>query len=41
MPDPCRETRNKLHKRHDILMMVLCAVLSWVEDWSAFAGRAC
>lgn len=32
LPDPRRETRNKLHKLHDILMMVLCAVLSGVED---------
>ncbi len=33
LPDPRRETRNKLHKLHDILMIVLCAVLSRVEDW--------
>ena len=33
LPDPRRETQNKLHKLHDILMMVLCAVLSGVEDW--------
>lgn len=33
LPDPRRETRNKLHKLHDILMVVLCAVLSGVEDW--------
>ncbi|MDG4584576.1 MAG: ISAs1 family transposase [Candidatus Competibacter sp.] len=31
-PDPRRETQNKPHKLHDILMMVLCAVLSGVED---------
>lgn len=31
--DPRCETRNKLHKLHDILMIVLCAVLSGVEDW--------
>jgi DDE_Tnp_1-associated/Transposase DDE domain len=31
--DPRRETRNKLHSLHDILMIVLCAVLSGVEDW--------
>ena len=30
LPDPRRETRNKLHSPHDI---VLCAVLSGVEDW--------
>ena len=33
LPDPRRETRNKLHKLHDVLMIVLCAVLSGVEDW--------
>jgi len=33
LPDPRRETRNKLHQLHDILMIVLCAVLSGVEDW--------
>ena len=33
LPDPRRETRNKLHPLHDILMIVLCAVLSGVEDW--------
>ncbi|MDG4555644.1 MAG: hypothetical protein P9E24_15560 [Candidatus Competibacter sp.] len=32
LPDPRRETRNKLHKPHDIPMRVLCAVLSGVED---------
>jgi predicted transposase YbfD/YdcC len=31
--DPRRETKNKLHKLHDILMIVLCAVLSGIEDW--------
>jgi len=30
LPDPRRETRNKLQ---DILMIVLCAILSGVEDW--------
>lgn len=33
LPDPRRETRNKLHSLHDILMIVRCAVLSGVEDW--------
>ncbi|MER2528672.1 MAG: ISAs1 family transposase [Candidatus Competibacter denitrificans] len=33
LPDPRRETQNKLHKLHDILMIVLCAILSGVEDW--------
>ena len=31
--DPRRETKNKLHSLHDILMIVLCAVLSGVDDW--------
>src|SRR5512134_475537 len=31
--DPRRQTRNKLHKLNDILMIVFCAVLSGVEDW--------
>ena len=30
---PRRETKNKLHKLSDIIMIVLCAVLSGVEDW--------
>jgi len=33
IPDPRRETRNKLHKLSDILMIVFCAVLSGIEDW--------
>ena len=33
LANPRRETQNKLHKLHDILMIVLCAVLSGVEDW--------
>ncbi|MCB1770833.1 MAG: ISAs1 family transposase [Candidatus Competibacteraceae bacterium] len=33
LPDPRRETRNKLHPLQDILMIVLCAALSGVEDW--------
>jgi len=33
LPDPRRESRNNLHPLHDILMIVLCAVLSGVEDW--------
>jgi len=31
--DPRRETRNKLHKLQDIVMITLCAVISGVEDW--------
>jgi predicted transposase YbfD/YdcC len=33
LPDPRRETKNKLHKLEDIVMIVLCAVLSGIEDW--------
>ena len=40
LPDPRRETRNKLHKLQDILMIVLCAVLSGVEDWVGMADFA-
>ncbi len=40
LPDPRRETRNKLYKLHDILMIVLCAVLSGVEDWVGMADFA-
>ena len=40
LPDPRRETRNKRHKLHDILMIVLCAVSSGVEDWVGMADFA-
>src|SRR5512143_2757423 len=40
LPDPRRETRNKLHQLQDILMIVLCAVLSGVEDWVGMADFA-
>lgn len=33
LPDPRRETKNKLHSLQDIIMLVLCAVMSGVEDW--------
>ena len=33
LPDPLRETRNKLHKLEDIVMITLCAVLDGYEDW--------
>lgn len=33
LSDPRRETRNKLHKLNDIIMIVFCAVLSGIEDW--------
>jgi hypothetical protein len=40
LPDPRRETRNKLHKLQDILMIVFCAVLGGVEDWVGMADFA-
>ncbi len=33
LKDPRRKTKNKLHKLGDILMIVLGAVLSGIEDW--------
>ena len=33
LPDPRRETRNKLHKLEDIVMLTLCVVLCGYEDW--------
>lgn len=38
--DPRCETRNKLHALHDIVMIVLCAVLSGEEDWVGIADFA-
>src|SRR5512144_712179 len=31
--DPRRDTKNKLHKLSDIIMIGCCAVLSGLEDW--------
>ena len=33
LPDPRRETKNKLHKLEDILIIVLCSLLSGINDW--------
>ncbi len=33
LDDPRRETKNKLHKLNDILMIVFCCVLSGIDDW--------
>ena len=33
LTDPRRETLNKRHALNDIVMIVLCAMLSGVEDW--------
>jgi len=37
--DPRRQTRNRLHKLQDIVMIVLCAVISGVEDWVGMQAR--
>ncbi len=37
--DPRRETRNKLYKLEDIIMIVLCAVLSDIKDWVRMGFR--
>ncbi|MBF0560008.1 MAG: ISAs1 family transposase [Nitrospirae bacterium] len=35
VPDPGRETENKLHALSDILCKALCAVISGCDDWEA------
>src|SRR3954464_375157 len=42
LPDPRRDTRNKLHDLTDILAIATCAVLGGAESWEAIAeyGRA-
>ena len=40
LPDPRRETRNKLHKLEDIVMITLCTVLRGYEDWVTIEGFA-
>ena len=37
LPDPRRETENKLHRLNDILVITTCAVLSGAETWEAIA----
>jgi hypothetical protein len=32
LPDPRRETKNKLHKLEDIVMIVMCSLLSGIND---------
>lgn len=41
LPDPRRQTRNKLHKLEDIVMITLCAVLGGYEDWVSIEDFAC
>ena len=42
VPDPRRETRNKLHLLSDILVLATCAVIGGAESWDGIAvfGRA-
>jgi hypothetical protein len=37
LPDPRRETRNKLHHLTDILAIATCAVIAGAETWEAIA----
>lgn len=38
LPDPRRETANKLHRLADILVIATCAVLGGAETWEAIAA---
>jgi predicted transposase YbfD/YdcC len=42
LPDPRRETSNKLHRLSDILVLATCAVIGGAESWDGIAvfGRA-
>lgn len=37
LPDPRRETENKLHARTDVLVLATCAVIGGAESWDAIA----
>jgi len=37
LPDPRRETRNKLHRLTDILTIATCAVICGADNWDAIA----
>ncbi len=37
LPDPRRDTRNKLHCLTDILVIATCAVIGGAESWEAIA----
>jgi len=37
LPDPRRDTRNKLHELTDILVIATCAVIGGAESWDAIA----
>lgn len=37
LPDPRRDTRNKLHHLNDILVIATCAVIAGADSWEAIA----
>jgi len=37
LPDPRRDTRNKLHRLTDLLVIATCAVIGGAESWEAIA----
>src|SRR5215218_9971980 len=37
LPDPRRDTRNKLHRLTDILTIATCAIIGGAESWEAIA----
>jgi predicted transposase YbfD/YdcC len=37
LPDPRRDTRNKLHRLTDVLVITTCAVIGGAETWEAIA----
>lgn len=37
LPDPRRETKNKIHRLTDILVIATCAVISGAESWDSIA----
>lgn len=41
LPDPRRQTRNKLHKLKDIVMITLRAILCGFEDWVSIKDFGC
>src|SRR3954464_8847799 len=41
LPDPRRETANKLHRLTDILTIATCAVIGGAETWEAIAAYGC
>ena len=37
LPDPRRETKNKIHRLNDILVIATCAVIGGAESWDSIA----